>query len=96
MKSLRQEDINDLMREILEICLGVQLMCKANIFHVYEGMDFGILWPLEKAGKYAQTPEIRRWVLDFLDSWPCESIMVSSWLRQNTDYIGSKSHKIAI
>ena len=78
MKSLRQEDINDIMREILETCLGVQLMRNAGIFHVYEGMDFGILWPLEKAGKYAQTPEIRRWILDILDSWPRESIMVSS------------------
>ena len=60
MKSLRQEDINDLMSEILKICLGVQLMRNADIFHVYEGVDFGILWPLEKAGKYAQTLEIRR------------------------------------
>lgn len=77
MKPLRQ-DINDLMRKTLEICLGVQLMRNADVFHVYEGVDFGILWPLQKAGKYAQTPEIRQWVLDFLNSWPRESVMVSS------------------
>ena len=73
-----RQDINHLMRETLETCLGVQLICRADVFHVYEGMDFGILWPLEKVGKYAQTSEIRRWLLDFVHSWPRESIMVSS------------------
>ena len=73
-----RQDINDLMRETLETCLGVQLMRNADVFHVYEGTDFGILWPLEKAGKYAQTSEIRCWLLDFVHSWPRESIMVSS------------------
>jgi len=78
MKSFRLEDVDRLLREILQICLGVQLMRNAGVFHVYEGVDFGILWPLSKAGKYTQSPEIRRWLLDFLDSWPRENVVVSS------------------
>jgi len=76
MRSLRLDDINRLMREILDICLGVQLMRNAGIFQVYEGVESGILWPLSKVGKYVETLEMRRWVLDFMDSWPRESIIV--------------------
>jgi hypothetical protein len=52
------------------------LMRQAGLFQVYEGVDYGILWPLAVTGRYAPTNGIRGWILDLLNNWPREIIMV--------------------
>ena len=62
----------------LQICLGVQNMKRLGLFHVPEGGDFGILWPLLIAAKELPPGELRRWVIDLLSTWPREGMTVSS------------------
>lgn len=59
-----------------QICLGVQMMRTAGLFHIPEGIDYGIVWPLLKAAEWAPTQTIRQWILDLLNTWPLEGVMV--------------------
>jgi len=45
--------------------------------HVYEGIDYGIVWPLLKAAEWAPTPSMRLWISKLLSNWPLEGVMVS-------------------
>lgn len=52
-------------------------MRAASLFHVYEGIDYGIVWPLFKAAEWAPTVSIQEWVSKLLTIWPLEGVMVS-------------------
>src|SRR5277367_2887102 len=61
----------------LRICLGVQLMRSAGLCKVYEGTDYGIVWPLLKAAEWVPAPSMRQWISALLNNWPLEGVMVS-------------------
>jgi hypothetical protein len=67
--------------ETLQICLGVQRMRQLGLFHVPEGGDFGILWPLIIAAKEVPQGELRPWITDLLNNWPREGMTVSSLIQ---------------
>jgi len=64
------------VEKTLQICLGVQRMRQLGLFEVHDGGDYGILWPLVIAGKWAPQGEIRTWILDLLNNWPREGMIV--------------------
>ena len=47
------------------------------VCYIYEGMDYGIVWPLLKAAEWTPTDNIRQWILELLTAWPLEGVMVS-------------------
>jgi hypothetical protein len=77
----------------LRICLGVQIMRSAGLYHVYEGIDYGIVWPLLKAAEWAPTPSIRQWISKLLSAWPLEGVMVSQRNSLKLTALGPPSRK---
>jgi hypothetical protein len=52
-------------------------MRQIGLFQVYDGGDFGILWPLVIAGIWAPEGIIRDWMQDLLNNWPREGMLVT-------------------
>lgn len=80
----RPPSFYDSVMRTLRICVGVQRMRQLGLFQVHDCGDYGILWPLIIAGKWAPHGEIRDWILDLLNDWPREGMIVPSlsfWLK---------------
>ena len=77
----RPQSFYDAVQKTLQICLGVQRMRHLSIFHVPDGGDYGILWPIAIAAIRVPRGEIRSWVLDLLSTWPREGMLVNPVVR---------------
>jgi hypothetical protein len=73
----RPQSFYDAVQKTLQICLGVQRMRQLGIFHVPDGGDYGVLWPIAIAAIRVPRGDIRAWVLDLLSNWPREGMIVS-------------------
>lgn len=72
----RSESFFSAVEKTLKIVLGVQRLQQIGLFEIYEGGDFGILWPLVIAGIWAPRGAIREWIQDLLYNWPREGMIV--------------------
>ena len=73
------------VQKTLRICLGVQRMRQLGLFHVADGGDYGILWPLAIAAIRVRG-DLRTWILDLLSNWPREGLIVClPFLRELTN-----------
>ena len=72
----RPQSFYDAVQKTLQICLGVQRMRQLGMFHVPDGGDYGILWPIAIAAIRVPRGELRSWVLELLSTWPREGMLV--------------------
>ena len=51
-------------------------MRQLGLFHVPVGGDYGILWPFAIASVRAPRGPIRTWIMELLNNWPREGMIV--------------------